>query len=435
MSQFRAAVLTGGGDTQALNATLFGIVKAAEEHSGEVIGFRRGWAGPLFPDRKYEVVNGNEKKTTTLDTITGEYVVLTPQDVNPRQGGTIILSSRANLTKVPRAYEDVVERLRSLGIDYFLAIGGDDTTSVFLDMARSSMFNGTRVIAVPKTIDNDIGTMGPSGQFDGFGKVINIWTPGYPSAVKNARDFADSTYSTAYTHERVMWVEVMGRNAGFLALAMGDRAGAHMTLIPEDPIKLEDILERTLGLYRRHGFFYGVISEGTIDAATGKPISEDPFSVDPHGHKKLGGAAKVMARLTKEYFKAHGVSAPYFNGQVFEYGYRGGPPHDIDREAAIALGRHALTSLLENSAVNNHMAVLMQNGKGPEPSNMPLEQAVMIGTDGRVQPRKVPINLKSPGNGFYDPDTKKTTALGRSYVELLGVPEIEFQPWGGQVHR
>lgn len=436
MAKFRIGVLTGGGDTPSLNATLYGIALAAEELGGEVIGFRRGWAGALYPDKKYEVVDKKDGKEERkpLDDVTGEYVFLTPNDVNPSQGGSIILSSRTNLTKIPGSLDDLAKRLKELGISYFLPIGGDDTTTVTLTVTKEGILPNVKIMAVPKTIDNDNGIIGPDGIFDGFEKMTNIWTPGFPTSVSNGRVFSNFTYSTAFTHERVMWNEAMGRKAGFLSLGMGYLGLADIILVPEDPVHIEDICKRTLEVYKQKGFFYGVVSEGVINAGTGKPIAEDPTIVDTFGHAKLGGAAKLITEATKEYFKKHNVHVPYYTAHVPEYMYRGGPPTSLDRLTAYNLGYSALTSLLEYTHNNGHMAVLLWDHVGAVTSTMPLEKAVMI-KDGKIVPRQVPIDKENPEKGFYDPTTKNITGLGREYIDLLDIKNIEFIPWQGEIYK
>jgi len=439
--KFRVGVLTGGGDTSALNATLWGITKAAENLGGEVIGFRRGWAGILYPGKKYFVEDKGERKP--LDDITGEYIFLHTNDtsptpgtyVDPEQGGSIILSSRTNLAKILGSLEDVARRLNELSIDYFLPIGGDDTTTVTWRVKREGVLGNIRIMAVPKTIDNDVGRIGPENVFAGFEGMTNIWDPGFPSAVRNARDYSNYTYSTAYSHERVLWNEAMGRKAGFLALGMAHTGLADMVLIPEVQINIDEVMEQVLRVYKEKGFFYGVVSEGIVDEATGEEIGAHPDFVDQFGHAKLGGAAKVMAELSKLYFKKKGTHAPYHTGLVPEYVYRGGPPTKLDMRKARSLGYHALATLAENSSANGHMAVLLWDGNTVRQATMPLEEAVALDTNGKIIPRTVPVDSEHPEKGFYDPKTKTLTELGRRYVELLQVVPITFTPYAGEVFK
>lgn len=434
MAKFRAAVLTGGGDTPALNSTIWGITRAAEERGGEVIGLLRGWAGALQPDGEYTI--GGKR----LHEPTGEYVYLTSyperasrtlQYVDPTQGGTIIKTSRTNLAKAPETLEDVAARLNQLNVDFFLPTGGEDTHFVTLLLVRNGMLGRMMVTAVPKTIDNDVGIVGMSGAFE---DMVNIWTPGFPTAVSNGRNYCDVTYSTAYSHERVMFVEAMGRKAGFLALGVGDRSKADMILIPEDPVFIEGTCQMAVDIYRQKGFFYCVVSEGVINAETGREIGRDDSLVDRFGHAKLGGAAKILAKAAEARFKADGIFAPYFNGQVPEYVFRGGPPTRLDRETAQRLGHYAMTNIIDHPGANGHMAVLRWANGGAVPQSMPLEQAVTI-WDGKIVPRSVPVDRKDPEKGFYDPATKNITALGRAYAALLQIPELQFEPLKAIVYR
>ena len=429
--------MTGGGDTPSLNSTLYAIVKAAEDQDGEVLCFRRGWAGGLYPDKEYYVkVEKNGKlRLEKLRESTGEYVFLNSKDINPDQGGSIILSSRTNLEAIEGALEDFSRRLKELRIDYFLPIGGDDTTTVTSRIIREKILDNIPVMTVPKTIDNDNGKIGHDGKFNGLEAMINIWTPGFPTAVRNGRTFCDDTYTTAYTHEMVMWVETMGRNAGWLALAIGELAKAPMTIIPECSDKIEEVCRKALETYKQHGYFYGVIAQGAINAETGMLIAEDKSLRDSFGNAKLGGAANVMAGIVKEYFKKNDVYSPYFDWQVPGRMLRGGSPNRLDHESALKLGRHALLSVINDSKVNGYMAVLLWNGKKALPGHLPLEKAVCIDENGRIIPRQVPIDLETPANGFYDPGTGKATELGRKYSEVLGVQKIKFAPWVGEVYK
>ncbi len=436
MANFRVGVLTGGGDTSALNATLYGIVRAAEVRGGEVIGFRRGWAGVLYPDKGYEVEVKKEGKTVMepLKDVTGEWVDLRSEDIDPYQGGSIILCSRTNLMKIPGSLEDLAARADEFDLDYLVAIGGEDTTGVAYRVVKDDILRRARIMAVPKTIDDDNGKNGPDGKFVDFEHMLNIWTPGYPSAVRNARDFSNAVYSTGVTHERVMLTEAMGRTAGFLPLAMGYTSKADMILLPEVPIHIEEITEQILDRYRQQGFFYGIVSEGVINAATEVEVGKDKSVTDSFGNVKLGGAAKVIAEAAKAHFKANGVHTPYSNGLMPEYVYRGGPPTLLDKQTAIRLGSIAMGSIIEDSGMDGYMAVLMLEGGQAVPKCVPLEEAVTI-RDGKVVSRTVPIDPENPEKGFYDPKTRNITPLGIEYVEKIKVSPIEFTPWQGAVNR
>lgn len=437
VSKFRVATLTGGGDTQALNATLFGMAKAVSENGGELIGFRRGWAGALYPGKDYYVHGEDEKGSTIkrLNDKTGEYVFLTPEVINPNQGGSIIFSSRTDLRKIPGALEEVGKRMKEMAIDYFLPIGGDDTNTVTLNGLKEGIFNSMSVMPVPKTIDNDVGRNGSNGHLGSLEHMVNIWTPGHPTASLKGRRFVEATYSTAYTHERVYWVEVMGRTAGWLSLATSHLGKSHLLIVPEDPIFIEDINQRVLELYKQFGFFYGIVAEGAIDAATSKPLASNSKLKDTFGNEKLHGASSILTAANEIYFKGHGVSVPYFNAQIPEYMFRGGGPITEDRDAAISLGYHAVTKLLADKKLHGHMAILKWDGKNVRPDTLPLEEAVVVAEGNIIKPRTLPINRQNPEKGFYDPRTKLPTQLGRSYVDLFGIPQIKFQVWQGQVHQ
>ena len=188
-------------------------------------------------------------------------------------------------------------------------------------------------------------------------------------------------------------------------------------------------------LYRQFGFFYGIVAEGAVNAETGKPLASDPKLKDFFGNEKLKGASNILSVANKKYFKGHGVNVPYFNAQIPEYMFRGGGPIKEDREAAIKLGYHAAKMLLVDKTVNGHMAVLIWDGKNAKPSTLPLEEAIEVAEGTTIKPRTLPIDRENPENGFYDPRTKLPTKLGRSYVNLFGIPPIKFENWQGEVHK
>lgn len=192
----RVALLTGGGDCPGLNAVIYAAVrKGIQTYGDEFIGFLNGWRGVL----------DNNFIALTLENTDGIQL----------KGGTILHSSRTNVKKIPGGIEKVQEVLKLNKIDALIALGGDDTQSVTLFLAE----NGISAVGVPKTIDNDI-----SGTDQTFG---------FDTAVMIATEAIDRIHTTADSHNRVIVVEVMGRDAGWIAYASGTAAGAHVVLVPE----------------------------------------------------------------------------------------------------------------------------------------------------------------------------------------------------------
>ena len=207
----RIGILTGGGDCPGLNAVIRAVVRKAIPSGWEVLGILEGWRGLL--EGKWRLLD--------LEAVRG---------ILPR-GGTILLTSRTNPLKHPGGMERLIENYDRAGLDALIAVGGDDTMSVAARLQEA----GKNCVGVPKTIDNDL-----SGTDQTFG---------FDTAVSTATEAIDRLHSTAEAHQRVMVVEVMGRDSGWIAVACGLAGGATMILIPEKPIVLDQVTEV---LRRRH---------------------------------------------------------------------------------------------------------------------------------------------------------------------------------------
>lgn len=244
-------VSTGGGDAPGLNAVIRAVVKAAiTSHGWRVIGIEDGFDGLIWPGKTREL---------TLKDVSG---ILS-------RGGTILgTTNRGNPFEykveedgklVTRNYSDrVVENVRMLGIDALVTIGGDGTLKIALELCRK----GLNIVGVPKTIDNDLSATDQTFGFD--------------TAVNTATEAIDKLHTTAESHHRVMVLEVMGRDTGWIALHSGIAGGAHIILIPEIPFSLENIL-RAIREREREGFKYSlaVVAEG-IKLMGGAAIQGQP---------------------------------------------------------------------------------------------------------------------------------------------------------------
>jgi len=301
MSVARIGVLTSGGDCPGLNAVIRAVVKSAVgRHGLEVVGIRDGFQGLLTPPRTMPL---------GWDDVRG---------LLPR-GGTILgTSNRGNpfswsdgtVEKVDRSSE-IIANAAALGIDRVVAIGGDGSLAIARDLAGL----GLGMIGVPKTIDNDIAGTDLSFGFD--------------SAVATATDAIDKLHTTAESHHRVMLLEVMGRNAGWIALASGLAGGADVVLIPEIPFSIEAVAAKIdLRVRRGRNFSIVVVAEGAA------PVGGDLVYVDD-ARRRLGG----MAQLVGEQLTAH--SGCETRTTVLGHIQRGGSPTPYDRVLATRFGAAA----------------------------------------------------------------------------------------------
>src|SRR6202789_2008410 len=234
----RIGMLTGGGDCPGLNAVIRGGGGKGILHYGdEFVGFIEGWRGVL----------DDVTMPLNLETTSG---IL-------QKGGTILRSSRTNVKKIPGGFDKCVETLKKNKIDALIALGGDDTQSISLALSEK----GVKCVGVPKTIDNDL-----SGTDVCFG---------FDTAVTIATEAVDRLHSTAEAHNRVMVCEVMGRDAGWIAITAGIAGGADVILVPEVPIDIDEVC-RLVTYRREHGKKFSIVV-----AAEGAKFTEGPKA--PHG--------------------------------------------------------------------------------------------------------------------------------------------------------
>src|SRR5215468_5957962 len=291
----RIGVLTGGGDCPGLNAVIRAVVrKGIFHHKDEFIGFLEGWRG-VMEDRTIKL---------TLDTIAG---------ILPR-GGTILRTSRTNPAKKEGGMQRCLDTLKRHNIDSLIALGGDDTQSVTYKLHEM----GFKVVGVPKTIDNDL-----SGTDFCFG---------FDTAVNIATEAIDRVHTTAEAHNRVIVVEVMGRDSGWIAVYSGIAGGADVILIPERPFDIGEVAET---LKRRHdrGIYFSIVvaAEGARLGSSSAPITE-VAKTDEFGHVRLGGIGNVLAA---EIEKRTGFET---RAVVLGHIQRGGSPTAFDRMLATRYG-------------------------------------------------------------------------------------------------
>jgi phosphofructokinase-like protein len=299
----KIGILTGGGDCPGLNAVIRAVVrKGIFTYGDEFVGFLEGWRG-LIEDMSTPL---------DLDAVGG---------ILPR-GGTILRTSRTNPSKRPDGIDRCLATLEKNQIQALIAIGGDDTLSV----AQKLHERGANVVGVPKTIDNDLGG--------------TDYTFGFDTACNIVCEALDRVHTTAEAHNRVMVVEVMGRDAGWIALYSGIAGGADVILIPERPFDVDKVADSIRQRHER-GLYFSivVVAEGakfsSSEPGQGAPVLQD-MGKDEFGHVKLGGIANILAR---EIEKRTGYET---RAVVLGHIQRGGSPTAFDRVLATRYGLGAI---------------------------------------------------------------------------------------------
>jgi ATP-dependent phosphofructokinase / diphosphate-dependent phosphofructokinase len=293
----KIGVLTGGGDCPGLNAVIRAIVKKATKSGDSVYGIKNGWQG---------LVKGLVEPLTDFS-VSG---------ILPK-GGTILGTSRTNPFKDAESSERCLNNLKRFGLDALVAIGGEDT----LGVARRFYELGVAVVGVPKTIDNDLAG---TDQTFGFDTAVNVVT-----------EAIDRLHSTAESHHRIMVVEVMGRDSGWIAAAAAIAGGADYCIVPEKPFHIDEICT-SLKRRKERGkdFSIVVVAEGA-KPAEGSVVTQDA-SVDQFGHVRLGGIGNILA---KEIEKRTGIETRV---TILGHIQRGGTPSSFDRIIATRFGLRAV---------------------------------------------------------------------------------------------
>jgi 6-phosphofructokinase 1 len=335
----RLGILTGGGDAPGLNAVIRAAVKTAYGIGGcQVFGIEHGFDGLLEGGMTFE--------------LTPDHV----QGILPR-GGTILgAANRGNpfARRVVRAGQElildvsdqVVDRIQELGLDGLIVVGGDGTLRISCEL----MQKGCSIVGVPKTIDNDIGGTDMSFGFD--------------TAVATATDAIDKLHTTAESHHRVMVLELMGRDAGFIALHAGVAGGADVILIPEIPFVFEGIKQTVMkrDASGRH-FSIVAVAEGAFPRG-GEPAYKDRGS--PTEAARLGGMGEVVSRFVTEDCG--------FESRVTVLGHlqRGGQPTAFDRWLATRYGAASVRLALEGKYGR------MVSLRGMQIGEVALEEAIRV---------------------------------------------------------
>ena len=329
----RIGILTGGGDVPGLNPCIKAVVEAASERGWEVIGFRRGWGGPLH-------FNPDDDAAARAEHL----MPLDPTAVRriDRFGGTILHTSRTNPSKVAvkelpdflagRA-EDAVDGkvdctdhvlrvFAHLGLDAMVPIGGDDTLSYAARLHQE----GFPVVAAPKTMDNDV-----------YGTEYCM---GFSTAVSRSVEAINNLRTPAGSHERIAVIELFGRNSGETALISGHIAAADRVLIPEVPFDFEKLAEFVAADHAANPSSYAVVvvSEGAHPEEGEIVESGEP---DAYGHKKLGGIGSIVGAELKR------LTGIQILNQSLAYIMRGGEPDALDKLVSTSFGTMAVQHLAD----------------------------------------------------------------------------------------
>ena len=340
-SKHTIAIVTGGGDVPGLNPAIRALTFRALREGYRVLGIRRGWAGLTDLIRDKDADNSANVRLLTEDVVTRA----------GRTGGTFIHTSRTRPSHLPKAIvpehlretyteeindvtAEVLKNLEFLGVDFLIPIGGDDT----LSYAQRLNKEGVRIVAIPKTMDNDV---------PGTDYCI-----GFSTCVTRTVELTDRLRTTAGSHERLLVIEVFGRYAGFTALLPTMAGAADRCVIPEYPFQIERLAELLINDRNQYPSKYAVVlvSEGA------RMSDEDDLSFegeekDQYGHRKLGGVGDKVAARLKEL-------SPEFNHgrrinivcQRLGYLVRCGDPDALDSIVPMAFGNLALDLILSNTA-------------------------------------------------------------------------------------
>jgi 6-phosphofructokinase len=351
------AILTGGGDVPGLNPAIRAVTIRANREGYKVIGLRRGWAGitELLRDAKADNSNCYQHLTDDIVNKAG------------RTGGTFLHTSRTRPSHMSKASvpehlqgiyneemndltPEVIKNLEWLGVDYLIPIGGDDTLSYGVHLYKK----GVKVVAIPKTMDNDV---------PGTDYCI-----GFSTCVTRTIQMTNSLRTSAGSHERLLVLEVFGRYAGFTAMVPTMAGAANRCVIPEYEFDI-DQLTRLLVEDRNHNpskYSVVLVSEGAM--FKGGEMIFSGVEKDAYGHAKLGGIGDIVSEKLKE------LSSKYNNGKTINvinqklgYMVRGGDPDALDSIVPMAYGNLALDLILKGL---HGRIVVLKNGRY---DNVPLD--------------------------------------------------------------
>ena len=416
----RIGILTAGGDTPALNATIQGAIARANQLKIDVIGLIKGFNSLFNPRVPHVHLNPLYQEIPEID---------------PTMGGTLIGSSRDFVDPEKKSDLDlIVSRLSRLGIEGLICVGGDGTLNGLQPLAER-----LPTVLAPKTIDNDLG-LNYASEPDEWARVndpaakggyhykrtesraevdlqqiVNYVTPGYATAVFVSASGVERLRTTAESHRRIAIIEVMGRHSGYIAL--GSAYGRpDIVLVPEVSVDLERLTERVKHIYDLQKNVVIVCGEGIVDAQ-GRELGAETKSTDPAGNVVLSGAAealrmKLVQMIGDRYFQLYRRSETareaIFTRKV-GHTQRGGRPILFDRFYAAQLGAKAVELL--NEGRNNAVSILQYN----ESRGFHVE-----GYDAnRFRDRWGLIHARQMHPAFYDAKLMKPSRMGIDYLKPI----------------
>ena len=428
----RIGILTAGGDTPALNATIYGAVTRANQRKVEMVGFIKGFSSLFNPKVPHVVLNPLHSTIPELD---------------PTYGGTLLGASRDYVDADDKnAIGMIADRLKRLGIDGLICVGGDGTLN-----AMQALSENLPTVLAPKTIDNDLGLnypaepdeyvrLGPvkpgevppqdpsggavgekgghwygrrmrGGNFD-LDQMVNYVTPGYATAVFVAAMGIQRVRTTAESHRRIGIVECMGRHSGYIA--MGAMYGQpDLLLVPEHRLNVDLLVEKVQHIYDLQKHVLIVCGEGVIDQ-NGDELGAEKASHDPAGNVTLSGASEALrsiliTRFGDSYFTSkrrnESARAAVFTRKI-GHTQRGGRPVLFDRYHAAMLGGHAVDLLLHGEM--NAVAVLNYT------RDRGLHLGQVYANDFRDRWGHIHARLMHPS--FYDPEAMRPSQTGVDYL-------------------
>ena len=300
----RIGVLTSGGDAPGMNAAVRAVVRSAIFRGIEVIGIRRGYNG---------LINGDILR---LDEKSVAHVI--------NRGGTLLYTARSKEFMTPEGQQKAVNTCKLLGLDGIVAIGGDGTFRGAQALSR----HGISVVGIPATIDNDI--------------ACTNYCIGFDTAANTAIECIDKLRDTMQSHERCSVVEVMGRNAGHLALYVGLAVGATAVLVPESKESFETEIIEKIRNARLNGFthYMIVVAEGAASALEVAQNIKDTICIEPRvtvlGHIQRGGTPTARDRVTATRMGYHAVDILANGGTNRIIALLDGKMSDIDIEDGLS---------------------------------------------------------------------------------------------------
>ncbi|MFP4589303.1 MAG: 6-phosphofructokinase [Candidatus Bipolaricaulota bacterium] len=301
----KIGLVTGGGDSPGINATIRAIVRKADSQNRKVVGFENGWAGLL----------NNQGMQLHRDDVSGILPV----------GGTMLGSSRTNPFRIEDGPSMIVENYKDRDLSSLIAIGGDDTLSVAHQLRELDL----NAVGIPQTIDNDLG--------------LTEYSIGFDSALNRVMEALDQLHTTAYSHHRIMVLEVMGRDSGWIGLLGGLSGGADVILVPEKPFRIKDVETRIKEREKAgRNFSIVTISEGAKPAELDQQVTRES-ETDQFGHVKLGGIGNYLADQLRTI-----LDMPV-RVTTLAYLQRGGRPTAFDRLLATRCGIRAVEFCIEGN--------------------------------------------------------------------------------------